>query len=109
MRHIDDGYPQALMEVADLILHLLAQLLVERAQGLIHEYEVGIEHQRPGNGDALLLAAGKLTWTTVAEAWQLNHVERGLHALFDLGLAETAYLERESQVLVHRHMREQGV
>ena len=109
MRHIDDGYAQALMQMADLILHLLAQLLVERAQGLVHQHEIGIEDQRPGDGNALLLAAGELARAAVAEARQLDHLERSLHPLFDLGLVQVADLKRKGQVLVDRHMREERI
>ena len=44
----------------DLELHLLAQLLVERAERFVHQHDLRLEHQRARQGDALLLAAGEL-------------------------------------------------
>ena len=51
--------PSALVQALDLELHLLAQLLVERAERLVHQHELGLEHQRARQGDALLLAAAR--------------------------------------------------
>src|SRR5687768_18115135 len=84
----------------DLILHLLAQLLVEGAQRLVHEHQIGIEHEGAGHGYALLLAARQLTGTTVAITRQLDHLEDALHTLFDLRPAFAANLQRKREVLV---------
>ena len=97
------------MNVLDLILHLLAQLLVERAQRLVHQHEVGLEHQGAGHGDALLLAAGQLAGAAVAHLRQFHHLQDLGDALFDLGLADVAHLQREGEVLVDRHVREQRI
>jgi hypothetical protein len=51
----------------DFVLHLLAQLLVERAQRFVHQHEFRIEDQSARHGHALLLTAGKLGRPTCAE------------------------------------------
>ena len=47
-------------DVAQFGLHLLAQLAVERRERLVQQQHPRIEHQRAGDRDALLLAAGQL-------------------------------------------------
>ena len=75
---VDDGDAEPLVDVLDLELHLLAQLLVERAERLVHQHELGLEDQRAGKRDALLLAAGELAGPAVAACRQLHHVEGAL-------------------------------
>jgi hypothetical protein len=48
----------ALLQPLDLELHLLAQVLVERAQRLVHQEQRRIVDEGAGQRDALLLAAG---------------------------------------------------
>ena len=59
----------SVLAVFDFELHLLAQLLVERAERLIHQHDVRIEDQRPCNRDALLLATRQHAWQAVCK-WQ---------------------------------------
>ena len=81
VRDVDHRDAEPLVQPAHLELHLLAQLLVERAERLVHQHELGLEHERARDGDALLLAAGKLRRPPRAEAGELHHVERALDAL----------------------------
>jgi hypothetical protein len=41
VRDVHDGHAELLVQVLDLELHLLAKLLVERAERLVHEHELG--------------------------------------------------------------------
>ena len=52
--------PRRVVQVLDLELHLLAQLLVERAERLVHQKQRRLEHDGAGQRDALLLSARKL-------------------------------------------------
>ena len=97
------------MQAPDLELHLLAQLLVERAERLVHQHELRLEHQRARDRDALLLAAGELRRPAAAEAAELHHVQRALDPLRDLVARHAAHRQREADVLGHRHVREQRV
>ncbi|MCY1537219.1 hypothetical protein D9M68_727070 [compost metagenome] len=107
--HVDHSDAEALMDVLDFHLHVFAQLLVEGAEGLVHQHQLRLEDQRAGQGDALLLATGKLAGVAVAEGVQLDHGQRALDPLAGVGLAQAAHREREGQVLGHRHVREQCV
>ena len=109
MGDVDHGDAEALVEVLDLVLHLLAQLLVERAERLVHHDQLGLEHERARDRDPLLLAARELGGAALPEARELDHVERLPDPRLDLGRRGFAHLERERQVLVDRHVREQGV
>ena len=97
------------MDVLDLVLHLLAQLLVQRTQRLVHQHEVGLEHQGARNRDALLLAARKLAGAAVAHLRQLHHLQHLGNAILDLRLRHVAHLQRECKILVDRHVREQRI
>ena len=57
---------------ADLELHLIAQFPVEGTEWLIHQEHRRPEHEGPGQGDALLLAAAELLDPAVAERSQLH-------------------------------------
>ena len=48
------------MDALDFDLHLLAQLLVERAERLVHQQQARRRNQGARHRDALLLAAGEL-------------------------------------------------
>ena len=56
--HVDDGHPQGPLDAPHLELHLLAQPPVQGSQRFVHQNQARLEHQRPGDGHALLLAAG---------------------------------------------------
>lgn len=55
--YVEDGDAGLAMDAANLGLYLLAQLLVERRKRLVHQQDRRVIGQRPGQGDALLLAA----------------------------------------------------
>src|SRR3984893_10508301 len=57
MRDVDHGDADFAVDALDLDLHLLAQILVERAQRLVEQKHVRIEHETARERDALLLAA----------------------------------------------------
>jgi len=54
------GDPQRPLDALELATHLLAQVRIQGRQRLIEQQDVGLDDDRPGNRDALLLAAGQL-------------------------------------------------
>ena len=60
VRDIDHGDAEPRVQVLQLVLHLLAQLAVERAQRLVEQHQPRLEHQRARHRDPLLLATGEL-------------------------------------------------
>ena len=56
----DEGDAELLLQRFQLLLHLLAQLEVERAERLVEQQHLGLVDQRAGERHALPLAARKL-------------------------------------------------
>src|SRR3546814_11105850 len=71
----DDGLAGALPEAQKLLVEVVAGDLVEGAEGLVHQQQLGLERQRASDGDALLHAAGKLPGKFLLEALEVNQVE----------------------------------
>ena len=82
---------QIVVDVLDFVLHLLAQLLVQGPQGLVHQDQVRLEHQGAGDGHTLLLTAGQLRRAAAAEIGQFDHLQRAGDLGRDLGLGHVAY------------------
>ena len=68
--HLADGAPQ-----------LLADLRVQRAEGLIEQQHLGLVRQRARHGDALLLAAGELRGQTLVHAFERHEPQQLLAPL----------------------------
>ena len=71
---------------------------VERAGGLVAQKHLGIGGQRPGNGHALLLAAGQLRRIGVRLVGQPDDLQQLLDALVGLGLGHAGDLQRIADV-----------
>ena len=56
-----------LPDLEQQLLHLGAGLAVERPEGLVHQQDLGIVGERPGDGDALHHAAGELLRLSLME------------------------------------------
>src|SRR2546430_13177873 len=54
VRDVEEGRAGLLLDVLELGLHLAADLLVECCERLVEEEERGLQHERPGQGGALL-------------------------------------------------------
>ena len=54
-------------DAVDFVAHFLAQLQIERRKWLVEQQEIGLDDERAGERDALLLAAGKLLRQAVAK------------------------------------------
>ncbi len=53
----DERRPGRAVQGANLVLHLLAEVLVERGQRFVEEEDTGARDERAGERDALLLPA----------------------------------------------------
>ncbi len=60
MRHVHDGESEPELQRADLVAHSAAQPRVEVGQRLVEQERSRLEHERPGQRHALLLAAREL-------------------------------------------------
>src|SRR5208282_4457728 len=109
VRDVDEGDAELLVKALYLELHILAQLLVERTQRLVHEEHARIEDDGARKGHALLLAAGELLRIARLEPGELHGLEHLGHAARDRLLVPPALPEREADVLLDRHVRKERI
>ena len=86
--HVDERDPDLVLDLVQLDLHLLAQLEVERAEGLVEEQDARPVHERPRQRHALPLAAGELAGLAPLVAAQADHRERVADPALPLGLGD---------------------
>ena len=98
------------MDALDLDLHLLAQLLVECPERLVHQQQARMRHQRPRHGDPLLLAAGQLSRVAVAEMAELHQGEHLVDPTAGLLARKArAHAQGKAHIVGDRHVRKQRV
>ena len=105
----DEGDADLLLNVLELLLHLLAQLQVERAERLVEQQHARLVDERAGDGDALLLTAGELGHVAVGvvlKAYQTQHTH---DLLGDNVLRLLLDGQAEGDVVVDVHVREERV
>ena len=101
--------PSSRCRCGDLGTHLHAQLGVEVRQRLVHEERSRLAHDRTAHRDALALTTRQLPGLAVEILGQLERLGRLADPLVDLVLGDLGELEGEPDVVVHRHVRVQGV
>jgi hypothetical protein len=109
MRHEDRGDAHLLQQAAQLHPHLVAQLDVEIGKRLVEQQHGRFDHDRAGDGDALLLAAGELARPSLGEAFELDQRQRTPDPLADLRRRHLPHAQAIGDVVEHAHMREQRV
>ena len=119
MGDVDEGDAHGLLDALELDLHILAQAQVQRAQRLVQQKDLGPVHQGPGDGHALLLAAGQRGDRPLLKALQVDHVQHLQHPLLDLRLRKLDLpaalrvglwdAQAEGDVFKHIQMGEEGV
>ena len=110
VRDVDGGDAELGLQLLELVAQLHAQLGVQVRERLVQTHDGRLGHQRAGDGDALLLAAGELA--DLAHELLLGQFNLRAHftnELVDLGLVHLLDAQTEGDVLVHGHGREEGV
>ncbi len=107
--HKDKGDAELALQVFEVALHLFAQFEIQGAEGFVQQ-----EHGRPvdkgaGQGHALLLSAGQSVGHAFHQPFQLHQAQGLGDALFYLVLGQFLTAQPEGHVVVHVHVREQGV
>ena len=114
MGHEHEGDADVALDLLELELHRPAQLEVEGAEGLVEEQHARAVDQRPGQGDALALAARELGGPAGGGVAELDGVEGRHRALAPLGardlldpqavldVGEDVHVREERVVLEHR-------
>ena len=78
MRDEDKGDSRIFLDFFQLLLHILAQLEVERAQRLVQQQHLRLIDQCAGDGDALLLTSGKAGHAALCKAGEHDHFEHAV-------------------------------
>ncbi len=105
----DEGGAEGLLDVHQLELGLLAQLLVERAEGFVQQQRLGLLGQRARQRHALTLPARELAGAALGEGRQLHQVEHPGDLRRDLTLRHPVLLQSVGDVLLNAHVGEEGV
>ena len=92
-----------------LVLHVLAELEVERGERFVEQKHSRVVDERAGDGDALLLAARQSRDGAALEAFEVDESERVLHPLYDLFFLDLRDPQTERDVFKHVEMREKRV
>jgi hypothetical protein len=109
----DRGQAELVVDLAQRAAQLAPDLGVERSERLVEQQDARVAGERPGERDALALAARQLARVALAEAGQLDQLEQLLDAAVDLvafdGRGRAASREPEGDVLRDGHVAEQGI
>src|SRR5690606_36662738 len=106
VRDEDRRDPDRALDDADRAPELVADLRVERAERLVEQQHARLMRERPGDGDALLLAARELRRQTLAEPLQRYELEELFPALPPFRGRNASCAERELDVLRDAHVAE---
>jgi hypothetical protein len=103
----DDRRAGPLPDPEQLDVHPLARHLVERPERLVHQEELGLDHERPGDRGALLHAARELPWVVAGEVAELDEVEHLARAPLTLARGHAEDFQRQLHVRLDRSPVEQ--
>ncbi len=106
---VDKRDAEFFLQTLQLGAHPYAQERVERGERFVEKQDLRIGDQRAGEGDALLLAPGKLGGQALSE---LRHVDEREHLRrlgLPFGFAGAAHLQAERHIAEHGEVREQRV
>ena len=106
---VDRRQREALLQLADFLPDLAAQLGVEVGEGFVEQQDGRFQDQGAGDGDPLLLSAGQLARQTLSVAGKTHQLQAVFGPVPDLRLGDAAHREAVGHVLEHGHVRKQGV
>ena len=109
VRDEERGDAEAVERGAQLIAHVAAQRGIEVGQRLVEQEDAGLDDERAGEGDALLLAAGEALHRAVRGVGESDGGEGVEGAAFAIGLVHAAGFEAEGDVLADPQVREERV
>ena len=105
VRHEDDaldGHPALRPQVQEIGAQSLGGQHVQRRKRLIHEQNIRVHHQRPGEAHALPHAARQLARIGGLEAVQADEVDRRQGSLADFRPRHALRLEAQRNIFEHR-------
>ena len=109
MGHVDKGDAQLIFQPYELILHVLAQLQIQGAQGLVQEEHAGLVHNGPGDGDPLLLSAGEGGHVPVFIAGEIDQLQGIFDLVVNVGLGLVLDFQAKGNIFRNIHVGKEGV
>ena len=102
--------PEVLLHQLQLVAQLDAQLRVQIGQGFVQADDSRLVYQSPRDGDALLLAAGKLGNSPFELLFlKLDLLSDRTHLLLHFHLGQLFHLQAKGDVVPHRHRGKQRI
>ena len=98
MGNDDHGNAESLIDIPDQLQDGMGRLRVQGAGGLVTEQNLRISGQSPGNGNSLLLAAGKLGWISICLVWQSYYLQKLHGSFFRVCFIYSRKLQRETDI-----------
>ena len=105
----DGGDVDLVVQAAQPLAQLRADLRVERAERLVEQQHARLDRERAGERHALALAARELARVALVVAGEADDAEQLVDALADLVLRALADAHAEGDVVAHGHVLERGV
>src|SRR5918996_753735 len=106
---VEGRHADLVLDPGDLRAHLHPELRVEVREWLVHQECLGLPDDGPAHGHPLSLAAGERPRLLVQELLQTEDGGRLADPAVDLTFRELPQLQPEAHVVVHRHVRVEGV
>ena len=105
VRDIEDGDVQFALQFLDFEPHFFAQVGVQVGQRLVQKHQGRVGDQRPGQGHALLLPAGKFRRQTLLQTGHADHLDGFHDAVANLILRPFGDLQGIGDILEYTHVR----
>src|SRR5215208_5076945 len=99
MRHINRCQPEVTLELEQFQPHLYAKFSVQIAERLVKKQHSRLDHQCARQSDSLLLAAGKLRWTSFLSPCKINLLESCSNPALDLAVRDFSFSQTEGDIL----------
>ena len=96
------------LEADQQVLHFATDQWIQRAEGLVHQQDLGFRRQPPSQAHPLLHAARQLIRIGVRPSTQTDQLQRFLGAATPLGVVDPLHLQPVGDVLTHRAVGEQS-
>ena len=104
----DDGEVKFPLELLDFKAHGLPELGIQVGEGLIQQHHLGLGDDGAGQGDALLLPAGKVGGEDLLQAGEAGMLHGLLYPLGNFGFIDLLNLEGEGHIVKDVHVGPDG-
>ena len=105
MSNIDNCDSKRGCNILNLESHGFTQFGIQVGKRLIQKQNFRFGNKRSGQGNALLLPAGKLVWKSVNIFCKMNSFQDSGYFVFDFLFADMLNLKRVGNIIKHIHMR----